>query len=848
MGRNTHASLAAAVVIFTLFNTASITAQTIIHVDASAQGAGNGSDWTNAFTTVGAAMLAAQPGDQVWVAAGHYVEQVQLYGGVRLYGGFAGTENPLTFDVADRDLTANVSILDGAEAADSVVQAFWEDAQPTRIDGFTITNGSATWGGGIRVHGVSPTIANNVITGNTASSHGGGVYLHNSAADVVGNTILANTAYRGGGVYYSASTSPLTANQLLGNRATNSGAGLYVNGQSPLVSRNVFVGNSADTSGGGITLVDSTATIANNWILGNGAGSTGGGILANRSPAMIVNTTITSNSSLSSSAAIYLIESPATIVNSIIAFNIAGINPYLGQPTLLHNCVFGNDRTNYDNMPDPTGNAGNISVDPQLVDYIYGNARIQATSPCVDAGTNAFVVGELDADGGARLHPLNGTVDIGAHESVGALLAAGPAIVVRVSPSGDDRNSGSTWQQAKRTVQAAMDTAMLPGGQVWVRKGTYHERINLRPYAHLLGGFNGSEMAEVERNPRIHESVLNGQNSGTVVTARAGYRYVARVSGLTITNGQGVEGGGMHVHRCAPTIENCTFKKNYSEELGGGLHGWHSNSLITGNTFVGNSSAANGGGLFMDLDRWSVFTNNVFIGNHTIAGGGGMYVRLGSDVVVSNCTFVGNTANTASGGMLIDFNFGPGTIANCIVAFNSAGIYAGGFGTGVLTHNCVFGNTTSNYFNIPNPTGTSGNISVNPQFVALPDPGPDETWGTDDDDLGDLRLLPSSPAVDTGDNTYAYGTADADGKPRIVDGDDDGTPDVDMGAYEYQPVAAPGDLDADGDVDLADFALWMDCFAGPAQAAPTGCEAADLNADGFVDLRDFALMTQLLQT
>ena len=53
--------------------------------------------------------------------------------------------------------------------------------------------------------------------------------------------------------------------------------------------------------------------------------------------------------------------------------------------------------------------------------------------------------------------------------------------------------------------------------------------------------------------------------------------------------------------------------------------------------------------------------------------------------------------------------------------------------------------------------------------------------------MGDLRLQKGSPVIDAGDNMYISGVlTDMDGKERIVDGNRDGTPTVDMGAYEYQ--------------------------------------------------------------
>ncbi len=48
-----------------------------------------------------------------------------------------------------------------------------------------------------------------------------------------------------------------------------------------------------------------------------------------------------------------------------------------------------------------------------------------------------------------------------------------------------------------------------------------------------------------------------------------------------------------------------------------------------------------------------------------------------------------------------------------------------------------------------------------------------------------------------------------------------------------------GDVDGDGDVDLADFATFAKCFGGTGVPAPPGCETSDLDRDGDVDLIDF---------
>jgi hypothetical protein len=153
-----------------------------------------------------------------------------------------------------------------------------------------------------------------------------------------------------------------------------------------------------------------------------------------------------------------------------------------------------------------------------------------------------------------------------------------------------------------------------------------------------------------------------------------------------------------------------------------------------------------------------------------------------------NVTFSGNSASRNGGGI---HNYGDGTtLANCVLWGNkvngstdqSAQIFLPGTSSITVTHSLVQGGVY---------TGT-GNISADPQFARAPDPGPDGTWSTTDDDYGDLFLLPPSPAIDAGDNgaVPAGITTDLDGNPRFLDvvaipDTGAGSPSVvDMGAYE----------------------------------------------------------------
>lgn len=116
---------------------------------------GDGTSWKSAFADLQSALAIARPGDIVWVAAGTYVPTADgdrtvhfaIPTGVKVYGGFAGTEKRLE----DRKLTTtNSSILSG-EIGDlttrednsyTVVYFRHADAN-TVLDGFTIAGGYA---------------------------------------------------------------------------------------------------------------------------------------------------------------------------------------------------------------------------------------------------------------------------------------------------------------------------------------------------------------------------------------------------------------------------------------------------------------------------------------------------------------------------------------------------------------------------------------------------------------------------------------------------------------------------------------------------------------------------------
>ena len=614
---------AALVVLVGLTASASIQAGTI-YVATTGNDTNDGLSWATAKLTVQAGLNAAVSGDQVWVAAGTYVQCITLKAEVALYGGFVGSET----DLAQRNWAVNATVLDGNQVK-SVVTIPSGATQATRIDGFTIRNGGGTlsgsyrYGGGIYCSSASPTITNNTITGNIVSVSGGGIYCSGSSPTISRNTITGNGATGGnGGGIYCTSSSPVIANNVI---ASNIRAGICCSASSaPLIANNTITGNSDS----GVLCSSSSPTIANNTIAGNVANDGGG---------------------------INCYSSSATIVNTIIAFNSSGIyTSGTGSPSLRCNCVLGNTAYNYSGLTDPTGTNGNLAVDPKLASSAYGNVHIQPDSPCVDAGDDTVVgSGWTDIDGQPRTTGAH--VDIGADESDGTAWPQGPHAIVRVSPAGNDANDGSSWDQARRTVQVGIDAAAVDGGEVWVAAGTYAERISLRPHAHVYGGFAATETQRAHRDFSNNATILDGGQGGSVVTATSLAPGLSTLDGFTIRNGKASNGGGISCVNASPMIANCVITGNSttsSSGYGGGICCSGGSPTITNNTIAANTSYSNGGGIFCGSS--ATITHNTIVGNRGFTGlsgaGGGGGIYCGSAATIANNTISGNSAGQGHGG------------------------------------------------------------------------------------------------------------------------------------------------------------------------------------------------------
>lgn len=283
-----------------------------IFVNDDAPAGGSGQSWATAYRYLQDALTAASNSGgavtEIWVAAGTYRPDrseanpdgtgirsaaFSLVNGVALRGGFAGHEDPSTFDLASRVFEGNPSILSGDLAGDDGPDFVHYDENSYHVvssahtssgailDGFTISGGNA-----------------NYYVFQDTTAYGGGLYLFNASPTLIHCTFRANrasggaslSAHTGGGGLHVTNGSPALSHcTFSGNTVDNrydQGGGMFALGGNPTLEHCTFDANSAKgytTRGGGLVVSSGAATLTACTFRGNvneGQNSYGGGMYA----------------------------------------------------------------------------------------------------------------------------------------------------------------------------------------------------------------------------------------------------------------------------------------------------------------------------------------------------------------------------------------------------------------------------------------------------------------------------------------------------------------------------------------------------------------------------------------
>lgn len=271
-------------------------------------------------------------------------------------------------------------------------------------------------------------------------------------------------------------------------------------------------------------------------------------------------------------------------------------------------------------------------------------------------------------------------------------------------------------------------------------------------------------------------------------------------------------GGGLCVEGGTVLIQDSSFTNNIASSAGAVMLN-RGQIGVSRCTFQGNHASLEAGAIKVSPNVGSSITNSSFIGNTSRLGSGGAIWTRG-DQPITNNAFIGNTAKHGN----IVFARGTRQL--------SPQIPPAGFNHNLVIESDADSNSFESYFGsfpISEATNLITNQIQSVGFTRIPDHGGDG-FGDDprtpnideslNDDYGDLRLLPGSPAIDAGGNTklprdtydldrdgdrdeFLVGLTDLAGNPRFVD--DPGSPNlfdigslpgpIDLGPYEYQPVS-----------------------------------------------------------
>jgi hypothetical protein len=516
--------------------------------------------------------------------------------------------------------------------------------------------------------------------------------------------------------------------------------------------------------GGGIFCDQSSPTISNNVITANTGARYGGGVAAlGGSPVLIANV-ITGNSvsvTLTSGGGggVACIGGSALLMDNVFSRNVV-----TGTPT--------------------THPAGGVYLS-QSAATVTGNWFDRNRNAVASVGgSSGVVVGNVFQYGSAMDVYCEDPIDIGGNTF---LKAGGYAVF----------SEGASPAIHDNFISGASGTALwVHGGAPVVERNVVSDGVGSALYAYdasvildsnRISGYTGGASPTISLSATqpaaarlLNNDISDNRGSYNLIRVNLPAQSSVEISGNTIARNTAATTDLVNITTPGPVFRNNHVIGNHAADptaYAAIIRAYQADARD--NVFESNGGTWEATAVTLSTIRGSV-SNNTFVDNGAPSGGDAFYVY-------------------------------GGTAANNIVAFNHDGV-AGLYGPDapVLRDNIVYGNKRGNYRNMADPTGTDGNVSVDPLFV--------------DRAAGNYRLAAGSPAINTGDDSVVLpGELDADFSARILG------PHVDIGAYE-SAEHHPGIL--------ADAIRALRLAAGLDIATPDDLADLDVETSGMVDIKD----------
>ena len=322
-------------------------------------------------------------------------------------------------------------------------------------EGLTVTGNISSMqeGGGLYVESSDVEVSDTTIDGNQAADFGGGVYVVSSTIELRQTVVSNNSAsVDGAGIYWASSASSttlldvhITGNEsngcagldlagtatlsnviLRGNEAVAHGGGMCLTASSALMQNVLFVSNVAGTHGGAMYIVgdSATPTLMNIRMLGNEAQYGGGVDVTGDAEVEISYASVVGNSAADSGGAFCVRDNAYLSMQHVdmtanTAANVGGAIFVEADTATLSWCnAYGNVPNGFEGMADPTGQDGNISVDPCFFDTTAVEPYdwdLHLRLDCNDDSVFDDASPLFDAGDPAILDPDGSTCDIGTY-------------------------------------------------------------------------------------------------------------------------------------------------------------------------------------------------------------------------------------------------------------------------------------------------------------------------------------------------------------------------------------------------------------------------------------------------
>jgi hypothetical protein len=663
---------------------------------SASTGSNNGTSWANAYTSLQPALEAATSGKQIWVARGTYKPTTgtdrsvsfQMKSGVKVYGGFAGTETSVSQRSNFKKGEANETILSGdiGTAGDSTDNCYHvifnsEISNTALLDGFTITAGQAdnysvddvTHGGGGGVYNYksslvitnchfnsnyayfggaiinregSPTFSDCVFTDNRSLYQGGAIFNYQTALRLNKSSFSKNKSDDGGAICNFVVSSAVISNSDFTQNEAREGAGIHNYQSTPDIVSCVFDNNKTDIEnegrGGGIYNYESSPR-SNSCTFRKNSAKYGGAIYNGMNSSSNIDNCLFVKNNAEYGAGVHNFVSSPQIFNCTFFGNY--INNFFGgagvenneesNPSIMNSIFQDNYRTSDDSLANIYG--GNIEDITYCSFYrdqkIYpGEGNIYDYAAFTDTSGVDGICGTADDDFSLK----NNSPCIGTGSSIGA-----SGFDIRGKERGTPPDMGAYENELNSTkIKVIYVKASATGkndGTSWTDA-----------YTSLLPALN-------EASAYDHVWVAKGIYKPTTGTDRS--------ISFSMKNMVKLYGG------FAGTEAELSFRKNYEP-------GEANETILSGNIGYETDSTDNSYHVFFHPEG-SLLERSTVIDGFTITGGyasgltdnwetyygGGMF-NYYSSPTIHNCHFTNNRASGGGGAMFNDYNSSP-EISNC---------------------------------------------------------------------------------------------------------------------------------------------------------------------------------------